>query len=98
MPIEQLPKIAISICAGLAIGAADFAGLVATVKYFTAKNAGKNIFLAITVSEMVRLFFVLGLLLLLMMFSGLSFGWLVAGPLVLSVVKYIYAFRKMKQL
>jgi hypothetical protein len=93
-----LLRILISAGIGTAIGGADLAGLFLTVKLTLAKNKGHKIPLAFFISEMVRLLIVLGLLLALSFVHWLSFGWVVAGPLILTVIKYVYAFRKISQL
>jgi len=98
MPIELLLKISISLGLGIAIGTADLAGLFFTVKLTMGPGSSNKIPIAFFISEMVRLFIVLGLILGLSFVHGLSLGWLVVGPLVLSVIKYIYAFRKLRQL
>jgi hypothetical protein len=98
MLTAPLLKILISLGLGFAIGAADLAGLFLTVK-FSFKDGRKNkIPLAFFISEMVRLIFVLSLLLFLSFQNHFSFGWLIVGPLVLTIVKYVYAIRKITQL
>jgi hypothetical protein len=98
MPTEPLLRILISLGLGIAIGAADLVGLFLTVKFFMQPDSSSKIPLAFFISEMVRLFIVLGLILGLSFVHWFSLGWLVVGPLVLSVIKYIYAFRKLRQL
>jgi hypothetical protein len=98
MPTELLLRTLISLGLGIAIGAADLVGLFLTVKFFMQPDSSSKIPLAFFISEMVRLFIVLCLILGLSFVHWFSLGWLVVGPLVLSVIKYIYAFRKLRQL
>jgi hypothetical protein len=98
MPIEQLPRILISGGLGLAIAGADLLGLFLTVKFFCAGKTGKKIFIVFFVSEIVRLTLVLGILFGLAFVRTISFGWLVAGPVLFSLIKFGYAFYKIKKL
>lgn len=99
MHFEQLPRILSSVAIGFGIGLADLYGLFLTVKHYAHRQPSRSrIPLAFLISEMVRLFIVLGVLLALSFQKSISFGFLIVGPLVLSVVKYIYAFKKIKQL
>ena len=98
MPTEQLSRILISGGLGAAIGAADLCGLYFTVKYSIKGDSQHKIPLAFFISEMVRLFIVLTLLLVLSFEKSISFGWLVAGPLLFTLIKYVYAFKKLHQL
>jgi hypothetical protein len=98
MPTEQLLRILISLGLGFAIGTADLAGLFLTVKYSFKRDGKNKIPLAFFISEMIRLIIVLALLLFLSFHRQFSFLWLAVGPLALTLVKYVYAFRKMTQL
>jgi hypothetical protein len=98
MLIEQLPRILISGGLGCAIAGADLLGLFLTVKFFCAGKTGKKIFIVFFVSEIVRLTLVLGILFGLAFVRTISFGWLVAGPVLFSLIKFGYAFYKIKKL
>jgi hypothetical protein len=93
-----LQKILISGLLGAVIGGLDLCGLFLTIKYFVAGKKGNKIFVAFFVSEMIRLSLVLGTLLCLSFIKSLSFGWLVAGPVLFSVVKFIYAWSQIKKI
>lgn len=94
---EQLLKTLSSCAVGLAIGTADVLGFYLTVKYSFSRPSRHQIPLAFFISEMVRLFIVFTLLLVLSFQKSLSVGWLVAGPLLFTLVKYVYAFRKLRR-
>lgn len=99
MHFEQLPRMLISLGLGFCIGLADLYGLFLTVKYYAnRRSSASQIPLAFLISEMIRLFIVLGILLVLSFQKGVSFGWLVSGPLLCTIVKYVYAFRKLRRL
>jgi hypothetical protein len=98
MYIELLPKIAISVLLGVVIGVLDLAGMFLTFKYFITGKKGNKIFVAFFVSEMIRLSLVLGALLCLSFIKSLSFGWLVTGPLLFTLIKFMYAFTMIKKL
>jgi hypothetical protein len=93
-----LQKILISGSLGMVIGGLDLCGLFLTVKYFIAGKKGNKIFVVFFVSEMIRLSVVLGILLCLSFNKSLSFGWLVAGPVLFSFVKFIYAWSQIKKI
>lgn len=95
---ELLQKILISGFLGMVIGGLDLCGLFLTVKYFIAPKKGNNIFVAFFISEMIRLSLVLGTLLCLSFVKSLSFGWLVVGPILFSVIKFIYAWAQIKKI
>ncbi len=98
MPIEQLQRILISGGLGFAIAGADLLGLFLTVKFFCAGKKGTKIFVVYFVSEMVRLTLMLGILFGLAFVRTISFGWLVVGPVLFSLIKFGYAFYKIKKL
>jgi hypothetical protein len=98
MPIEQLQRILISGGLGFAIAGADLLGLFLTVKFFCAGKTGTKIFVVYFVSEMVRLTLMLGILFGLAFVRTISFGWLVVGPVLFSLIKFGYAFYKIKKL
>jgi hypothetical protein len=98
MPIEQLPKILISGGLGFAIAGADLVGLFLTVKFFCAGKTGTKIFVVYFVSEIVRLTLMLGILFGLAYVRTISFGWLIVGPVLFSLIKFGYAFYKIKNL
>ena len=98
MSIEQLPRILISGGLGLAIASADLLGLFLTVKFFGAGKTGTKIFVVFFISEIVRLTLVLGILFGLAFVRTISFGWLAAGPVLFSLVKFGYAFYTIKKL
>jgi hypothetical protein len=81
----------------MAIGTADLYGLYLTVKHTIHRPSRHQIPLAFFISEIVRLFIVFTLLLVLSFQTSISFGWLVAGPLLFTPVKYVYAFRKLRR-
>jgi hypothetical protein len=94
----QLPKILISCLLGFAIGSLDLCGMFLTVKYFCAGKKGNKIFVAFFASEMIRLSLVLGALFCLSFIKSLSFGWLVLGPLLFTLVKFVFAYSQIKKL
>lgn len=98
MPIEQLQRILISGGLGFAIAGADLLGLFLTVKFFCAGKTGTKIYVVFFVSEIVRLTFMLGILFGLSLVRTISFGWLVVGPILFSLIKFGYAFYKIKKL
>jgi hypothetical protein len=98
MSIELLPKIAISTGLGVVIGVVDLAGMFLTFRYFITGKKGNKIFVAFFASEMIRLSLVLGTLLCLSFIKSLSFGWLVIGPLLFTLIKFIYAYTMIKKL
>jgi hypothetical protein len=83
---------------GSVIGGVDLLGLFLTIKYFCIGKKGKKIYVAFFASEMIRLALVLGVLLCLWYNKNVSFVWLVAGPVLFSFIKFIFAWSQIKKI
>jgi|GEM_PF-2755337 hypothetical protein len=90
-------KTAISIGIGFGLGAVDYYFFILGARFLTEKFTGKKIPLAFIISEIVRLFALLGIVIVLsFQRKTIAFGWLIIGPIVFTFVKYVFLFRKLK--